>query len=423
MKDTRFAGRRDLLRWGRLIAGMICYFAFALMLQESSLITEYFGVTTGIALATTVLPGYTSGRTISPREIFFGSPPDARNFKPGGVILDATYTADGGNTGYTNEIRAGWALGKITSSGLYRLCTRSQTNGVGRASSSLIVDNAAAFKVGDSITIGGNQVFTIGKVKDSDNAASTGVALYLHVDELSESPYGHLEAVNAGNADSSFTLLSGAVVKVEDDDAAATGGVAIYFDEDAANPDERLLAAVPTGKDAFILASDGSALRIKYHATPSTPGVQVYFDDDGATVSERCLFVSPTNADGFYHTDDIVIPNPGTPGTPNYPTRSTGNVITAISGNTITLTSAATWADGDAVICEDGSDVCRGFNGDFVKLRDVWNENDQDKPAQLVISGQLNKAMLLGDVDAIIATKSLHDLSGIQIWSNNARVV
>lgn len=365
------------------------------------------------------LPGRRTGRTVTPRSILYSV--GSERMKPGGVVMSSTGN-DGGNTGYTDEIREGWMLGAVTSTKERVPLKLSLTNGAGNASTSLVVDNSAAFKAGDTIQIGGNQTMLIGAVADDDSAASNGTALYLHIDELGESPFGHLESVTANNADSTFSIGNGGpVVKVEDDDAAATGGVQIYFDEDAANLDERFLAAVPTGKDAFILASDGRAIRIKYHATPSTPGVAVYFDDNGSNVYERLLFVSPTNAAGTYHTDDTLLPVVG------YATRSASATVSSVnhSTNTITLSGAVTWADGDMVLATDGSGVFTGeILAGFTKLTDADNQA-RDAAGNVYISGAFEQSMLLGDAAALIATKSVlaHKVGDFQFYSSNERTL
>lgn len=74
---------------------------------------------------------------------------------PGGVQLDATNCYDGDNTGFEQLIRAGWLLAKNTTTGKYVTVKRTQANGAGSSATALIVDEAAAFKAGDSITIGG----------------------------------------------------------------------------------------------------------------------------------------------------------------------------------------------------------------------------------------------------------------------------
>jgi len=138
---------------------------------------------------------------------------------------------------------------------------------------------------------------TIG-ITDDDNAATTGVAVYVHVDEVTEQGayIGHLESATAGNADTTCDLSSGgAAIKIQDDDNAATGGFAVYFDEDATSG-ARLLANA--GSDVYIQASDGTYVKITQNADPGTPGVQLYVDDDAANAHEKILFVSPTDASG-----------------------------------------------------------------------------------------------------------------------------
>lgn len=134
--------------------------------------------------------------------------------------------------------------------------------------------------------------------KDDDNAATAGVAVYVHVDEVLEqgTALAHLEFVSPTNADGTGTLSNGgATYFIQDDDLAATGGVALYIDEDA-TLGSRLLAN--TGRDCFVMVGDGEFIKITHNATPGTPGVQVYFDEDAANAYERLLFVSPTNANG-----------------------------------------------------------------------------------------------------------------------------
>lgn len=259
-KKSRLPDRKTLLSVAYQVASATAVLMFLLLIQNLSPLEILGGG--GLSLAAVATPGYLAGRTITPREIFYGSHPGDAAYMPGGVVLDATYCQDGANTNYTNEIRAGWALGRITSSGLYRLCTRTRANGAGSSSASLTVDNAAAIRAGDALQIG------------------------------------------------------------------------------------------------------------------STTG----------TVSSV-----------------------------NYST------------NVITLTATKTWSDNDVVYCTDGSGVCRGFLGEFIKLRDQWNESDVDKPAQVVVAGMLNQSHLLGDIDSIIAAEvatpnTQFGLLGVQIYSSGVRV-
>lgn len=140
------------------------------------------------------------------------------------------------------------------------------------------------------------------KIDDNDNAASVGVAVYAHVDEVIEQGtlLGHLECVCAGNADSYVRLgVGGPKLMIQDDDGAASGGLQVYCDEDA-TLGSRLIADFdrPGDVSMFVMASNGQYVRITDVDTPGTPGVAVYFDDDGATDYDRFSFVSPTNADG-----------------------------------------------------------------------------------------------------------------------------
>lgn len=133
---------------------------------------------------------------------------------------------------------------------------------------------------------------------DSDDAATDGVAVYVHVDEVLEqgSALAHLEFISPTNADGTGTVSDGgATFYLQDDDAANTGGFALYVDEDATSG-SRLLAN--TGRDCYVMLSNGEFIKVTANATPGTPGVQVYFDEDGEETFERLLFVSPTDVDG-----------------------------------------------------------------------------------------------------------------------------
>jgi hypothetical protein len=139
---------------------------------------------------------------------------------------------------------------------------------------------------------------TVTTVTDADGAASAGVAVYVHVDEIIEqgSALAHLEFVSPTNADGTGTTYNGGpTYYIQDDDAAGTGGVALYFDEDAA-VGSRFLAN--TGRDCWVVIGGGRAIKVTHNASPGTPGVQVYFDEDAATSYGRLQFVSPTNASG-----------------------------------------------------------------------------------------------------------------------------
>lgn len=349
------------------------------------------------------LPGQRDSISTSPRNIIASYTPEP-GYIVGGIVIDATYSYDGSQpSGDEQKLRAGIPMAKITSSKLWAPCKRTRVNGSIGPVTALIVDDARFFKVGDTITISrkGNLAPRVGKVTDDDDAASTGLAVYLHVDELGEGNIGHLESVTAGNADAFWGIANGGpVVRIEDDDAAATLGAAVYFDEDATDPDKRFLATTTTGKDVFVPLSDGSYLRIVYHASPGTPGVQIYFDDDATNVYDRMLFVSPTNVNGNFTTDDEV----GSAGESTTLTRSSSNAITAIdyANDTLTITSA-TVADGDDVYADNtaGIEICRGFLNEYINLVDEDNTARDKLVTKVVNQGFLDASMILGDLDAI----------------------
>jgi len=136
------------------------------------------------------------------------------------------------------------------------------------------------------------------EITDLDAAASTGVAVYVHLDEVMEQGgyKGHLEFVSPTNTDGSGTVSSGgASFKIQDDDAAATGGLALYIDEDGTAGARFLANTVHT---VYIELSNGEFLKVTPNADPGTPGVQVYFDEDATNSYERLMFVSPTDTDG-----------------------------------------------------------------------------------------------------------------------------
>lgn len=117
-------------------------------------------------------PGYETGRSMTTREIAYGASP--LEIKPGGITLNGTIGIDGGNTGYTNEIRSGWALGRITATGLYVPCKRTQVNATGATGTAFVVDNAAAFIVGDAIDVGADTNLTITAINYGTNTITVG---------------------------------------------------------------------------------------------------------------------------------------------------------------------------------------------------------------------------------------------------------
>lgn len=126
------------------------------------------------------VPGYETVRAVTPREFLHTI--EGAVYVPAGVPISGAGAYDGSNTGFEKELRAGWWMGRITSgaeAGKFRPCTRTQVNGTSGAATAVVVDNAAAFKVGDVITIGADVDITITAINYSTNTltiASTTVA-------------------------------------------------------------------------------------------------------------------------------------------------------------------------------------------------------------------------------------------------------
>jgi len=111
-------------------------------------------------------------------------------------VVDATYAIDGKNGNYTGELRQGTLMAQITTSKLWVPCKRTRVNGAVSSSESIVVDDARAFKVGDTITIGATSGLTITAV-DYDN------------DEITVDS----DAVDA--ADNAVVIASGALAGAE----------------------------------------------------------------------------------------------------------------------------------------------------------------------------------------------------------------
>lgn len=117
------------------------------------------------------LAGFATGNTASPREALLCS--EGTIQVP--ILLDSG-AFDGGNTGKTGEIRAGWLLGRLSASNRFVPCKRTRANGSGSTSVTLIVDNAAAFKVGDSVTLAGTNSTAVSAINYSSNTLTLAVS-------------------------------------------------------------------------------------------------------------------------------------------------------------------------------------------------------------------------------------------------------
>ena len=118
------------------------------------------------------LPGVETGRTMTPREIMLTR--EAMIQVP--IVVDGNLGIDGGNTNSTDEIRAGWFMGRITASGRWTPCKRTLADGAGTSATALVVDNPGAFKAADSIKIGSGSAVTISALNYSTRTLTLAAA-------------------------------------------------------------------------------------------------------------------------------------------------------------------------------------------------------------------------------------------------------
>lgn len=194
------------------------------------------------------LPGQRDGQTVTPREIWLSG--QGRIHIPGPLVL-SKYCHDGANTGRTDEIRRGWLLGFDSTLNQWvnlkytRVASGTSGSGTGAGDVNLTVDNAAAFKAGEVVTIttsAGTVTRTISSVNYSTNVItltaavdnpSIGGAVYVstYADGTSATGIKTARAV----LDATTRLLSGE--KYDTDlysKAVNSPGIAIagYLDED-----------------------------------------------------------------------------------------------------------------------------------------------------------------------------------------------
>lgn len=132
-------------------------------------------------------------------------------------------------------------------------------------------------------------------INDSDTAASDGVLVYVVIDDVEFLPgfnLGHLEFVSPTNAHGTCTLKSGgATLLLEDDDAAATNGTLLKVQAAGAG----MISAMAGTNRTLVPLSDGRYMDVE-DGTGGSP-VQVYFDEDGSNTYERLEAVIVDNAD------------------------------------------------------------------------------------------------------------------------------
>lgn len=154
-------------------------------------------------------------------------------------------------------------------------------------------------------------------IDDDDDAASNGVAVYVHVATQtadvgrqvgpSTPVEGWLEFVSPTNADGSFTLSNGDVIPVFDDDNASSSGVQVYVDEDEATVSPIQANIATLLRDVIVRTRGGAYVLISHDASAASNGVALYFDEDAADAS-KLQFVSPTNANATVTVDPEITP-------------------------------------------------------------------------------------------------------------------
>ena len=133
------------------------------------------------------LAGVQSGRNPTPRDVLRSK---GYFLEIPGVMNSGT-AIDGSNTGYTHIIRGGWLLGQITSTKKWVPLKRTRTKTFtssgqsvqSPASTRIPVDNAAAFKAGDTIVVGGDSGLTVSSVDYTKNHITVSSAILFTANE------------------------------------------------------------------------------------------------------------------------------------------------------------------------------------------------------------------------------------------------
>jgi len=87
---------------------------------------------------------------------------------PGPIVLDEVNSYDGANTGRTDELRAGQLMAQVTASKKWVPVKRTVVVGSGTLTA-LVVRNAAAFQVGETISVGADTGIVISAINYSTN--------------------------------------------------------------------------------------------------------------------------------------------------------------------------------------------------------------------------------------------------------------
>lgn len=111
-------------------------------------------------------PGMRSGRTVTPRNIFFDKPEVAHYL---GGNIQASLCFDGAND-VTSELREGTIMARITGTHKWTPCLRTEVTAAGGATSQAIpVEDARHFQAGMEISVGADTGKTIASVNYDTN--------------------------------------------------------------------------------------------------------------------------------------------------------------------------------------------------------------------------------------------------------------
>lgn len=139
----------------------------------------------------THLPGVETGFQAQPREILLST----AGVITVPVVVDGDKSIDGDSPTETYDLRPGWLMGQVTASKLWTPCKRTRASSSG-TSATVPVDDAAAFRAGDVISVGSDANLTIASVNYASNQITVG---------------------------SSFTFASGEAVVAQDGSQTARG--------------------------------------------------------------------------------------------------------------------------------------------------------------------------------------------------------
>lgn len=159
-------------------------------------------------------------------------------------------------------------------------------------------------KFGESLTVEASTSITY---QDDDNAATTGVPLYVHVDQYDVNGdgynVGHLEFVSPTNANGDARLKTGtnAFVPVRDNDNAAQSGKTISARAAGAGLEALMVGTNPTLIQIFdgtnLATPTGKWVYIQNPTSITAGGALLYFDEDATNDYEKIMGVIVDNTD------------------------------------------------------------------------------------------------------------------------------